>query len=310
MLKSMLENLPQPYRFSVSNANLSPLQAVTWGADQHHEYVDTVGADGIEWMPVRGRMRLEAEIGRKSMTGLVTSLHASFRTATVGDVVKGHESPRELKFIAALSQLGDSYPLVTMQSRVGYKLPIVVYPNEQEVNGSRSSNHAPRQVDYRLWRQIFAGTRFQPTAELLHNWQVLSSSGAIAMEGMKAAMAAHGLDAVCFDTYHWTSERGGHVMPDWSSSLPSIAADGTLQEMHICPARTDMGGDDRQLQQILRGHIAETEIGDMIASVRENTPRFPGLDIVLELPSEATGGDVGVTRAVISAIRQQFETAA
>ena len=294
-------------RVSISNANLAPGPAVLWGADKYRQHVTDIGADGIEWMPLRGRLRAEAELGRQSMQGLVTSLHASFRNATLQDVVHRRVSPRELPFIAAMSRLDALRPLVVMQDRVGHSLPVVAYPNEQSL---LKTDALTRNVDYTEWQGTFPSVRFQPTAELLHRWGVLSSDANVAMAGLKEVMADRGFDNVCFDTHHWTTERGGYVMPDWRAALPNLIRDGTAQEMHVCPARPDVGGSDQQLQLILDGHIDQTEIGDMITCVGENLPDdATGFYFVLELPYAATHDDVGIPRTLIGEIREHFTQA-
>jgi hypothetical protein len=269
--------------------------------------LEEIGADGIEWMPIRSRFRVQAELGRQSVAGLVTSLHASFRDYTPLDIARRRAAPKELKFAAAMSRLDAISPLVIMQARAGQKLPIVAYPNEQLLINTADTK---RTIDFSKWQEQFASVRFQPTAELLQNWGVISSDGDLAMSGMKAVMAEHGFDGAVFDTYHWTTERGGRLMPDWRDALPNIVRDGTAQEMHVCPARPDVGGDDQQLRFILSGRIGETEIGDMITCVRESVPEGGGFDFVLELPFVATHDDVGVPRAVIGAIRDHFDQAA
>jgi hypothetical protein len=292
----------------VSNANLSPQQALLWGVWEHRQYLEAIGADGFEWMPIRSRLRLEPEIGRASLSDVVTSLHASFRSQTAGDVLRGRGSPRTLPFIAGMSRLDTLAPLVVMQHKVGRQLSVVAYPNEQVPPNPPDT---PRPVDYASWQSIFKSVRFQPTAELLHSWGVLSADGDIAMEGMKHVMEGRGFNGVCFDNFHWKSERSGHMMPDWARALPNIIRDGTAQEMHVCPARPDRGGGDEQLQLILDGRIGETEVGYMITCIAENLPFETDFDFVLELPHVAVGhDDIGVSRAVIGAIRDHFSSPA
>lgn len=303
----MAEKQPLPPRVSSSNANLAPVQALLWGAAQYEQHVEAIGADGIEWMPIRGRLRAQAELGRQSLSGLVTSLHASFRDYTYRDIARGRAALRELPFAVAMSRADAMGPLVVMQNAAGHRLPVVAYPNEQRLINTADTK---RNIDFGTWQETFAGVRFQPTAELLHNWGVLSADGQVAMNGMRAVMATRGFDGVCFDTHHWTSERGGKLMPDWADALPHIVRDGTVREMHICPARPDVGGDDRQLRHILEGRIGQTEIGDMITCVAENLPDGAGMDFVLELPHMASNGDEGVSRQVIGEIRDRFDQAA
>lgn len=301
----MAEEQPSLQRVSVSNANLSPRQVLFWGTDDYKAYIDRVGADGMEWMPIRGRFRVEAALGRSALDGVVTSLHASFRDYTLRDIIQRRAAMKELKFALGMPKVENIHPLLSVQDRAGGALPIVAYPNEQGlVNSAGMMN---RNIDFGAWQEQFSSVRFQPTAELLHNWGVLSSDGELAMRGMKAVMEQRGFDGVAFDTHHWTTERGGKLMPDWRDSLPSLVRDGTAQEMHVCPARPDIGGDDRQLRYILAGFIGSTEIGDMITCVAENLPEGAPFDFVLELPHEATRGDIGVPNMVVGAIRNHFE---
>lgn len=303
----MAEKQPLPPRVSISNANLPPGQALLWGADQFKQHVSAIGADGIEWMPIRGRLRAQAELGRHAVDGLVTSLHASFRDYTFMDIARGRAAAKELPFAVAMSRLDVIGPLVVMQNWAGRKLPVVTYPNEQMLINTADTKG---NIDFTQWQATFAGVRFQPTAELLHNWGVLSSDGAVAMNGMKEVMAQRGFDGVAFDTHHWVTERGGKLMPDWRDALPVIVSDGTTREMHVCPARPDVGGNDWQLRYLLEGRIGQTEIGDMITCVAESLPDGAGMDFVLELPHVATGGDPGVSREVIAVIRDHFDQAA
>ena len=71
-------------------------------------------------------------------------------------------------------------------------------------------------------------------------------------------------------------------------------------------ARLDVGGDDQQLHHILNDQIEATEIGDTSTCVRGNLPADTGFDVVSGLSYATTGGDIGIPRAVIRAIRQQF----
>jgi hypothetical protein len=296
-----------PYRIGVSNANLAPQEAASWGHVRHREYLNAVGADGFEWMPVRGLLRLQSMLGTAAASDVVTSLHASFRTASAGDVLRGRRSPKELKFIAGMARADALGPLVRMQRSVGCQLPVVAYPNEQVPPNEVTPAHA---VDHTKWQERFASVRFQPTAELLHNWGVLSSRGKVAVNGMKRVMQSRGFDAVCFDTFHWKSERSGYVMPAWEEVLPDMVRDGTVREMHVCPARPDRGGRSDELDLILDGQIHFSEIGDMLTAVRENLPLGEHFDVVLEMPAAATRDNVGVPRDVISAIRGHLGSAA
>lgn len=307
----MAESLSSsPPRVSISNANLAPGPAVLWGADQLKDYIAKIGADGMEWMPIRSRFQLQSELGRQALDGVVTSLHASFRDYSIVDVIRRRTGVTDMKFAIGMSRNENIGPLLVMQNWAGSgdKLPVVAYPNEQAlINPTGTMN---RHTDFKRWQEQFASVRFQPTAELLYNWGVLSSDGAVAMQGMKEVMAQRGFDGVAFDTHHWTTERGGKLMPNWRDSLPQLVRDGTAQEMHVCPARPDVGGDGEQLRFILNDFIAYTEVGDMITCVAENLPENAPFDFVLELPHAATKDDIGVPRMVIGAIRDHFAQAA
>jgi hypothetical protein len=283
-----------------SNGNLPPRQAVSWGAEQHLQFMADTGYDGFEVMPLRSRLATEISLGLgdAALKEVVVSVHQPFRRETVGEMVSLPHASGGVRKVAGNLAVAVAMPridrslayMLRAQESSGRWINAVVYPNEQAV----SDEPLTRPMDYREWQGKFANVIWQPTAEVLDAWGVLSTDAQVAMEGMKVRMRRDGLDAVCFDTHHWTSTRQGLDMPRWEDALPELLRDGDCVEMHLCPARPDVGGDTRQLEQILNGAIAYTEVGDMLTCVRENVSPSADFLVVTELPNMALAqADIG-----------------
>lgn len=300
------------------------------GVRAHAKFLEETGYSGYEMTPMNNRLSAELRLGLGKQAlkeGVIASLHQSWRIGSMRERLQRPHSVAEAKKIARsvggaalFPQLEASLPrLQQLQKLAGRKLNVVVYPNHQ-----LPPNEAPRTIDYRKWKEEggFSGISWQPTAEVLYRWGVLSQNAGTAMRGMQERMKDDGLDGVCFDTFHWPSVRYGRddlVMPAWEGALPGLVKNGICTEMHIGPARPDMlGGDTKQLDLILQDKIAKTEIGDMLGCVAENLPG-PAEDsepftFVTELPHMALGpADTGeqnyvaVHRDLAAAVRGVME---
>jgi hypothetical protein len=272
-------------------------------AEQHREIARAIGVDGIELLALRSRLMAQARlgIGAEALKSTVMSQHQSYR---------GHMIPNSFMQTAeviGMPRVGTSLKTMRrVQSIIGHKLPVVVYPTEQQPTNKRH----PWSVDYKLWKGIFAQIRWQPTAEALNARSLLSHKQQSAARNIRIFGDETGIDKTVLDTHKWPLERDGLSMPAWELTLPELVKSGDCVEMHVCPARTDLGGDTDQLELILNGGITGTEIGDMLNCVRENVSAGDIFDVVLELPHQAIGAsNVGkrtwleVNRDAIAATR-------
>ncbi|HEX6258539.1 MAG TPA: hypothetical protein VFZ48_03600 [Candidatus Saccharimonadales bacterium] len=290
---------------SSANLNLPIRRAMVGGHESHAEFLQQTGYDGFEVHPTRSRFTAEILLGAKAIN-LVTSLHQSFQDANLRDLLHGSK-PLNLQNVAFASILPERKAsmryLTSLQARLEQQVPAVLYPEQQGT--PRIFNFEHEQYD-----GVFASRLWQPTAEVLQRWGVLVRDTDTAIRGMLRAMKKEGFDNLCIDTFHWPATQDGEsYMPPWQEALPQLAAAGHIKEVHFGPARPDFSDDSSQLKQILRGNIANTESGQMLATVAENMHCGETPYVVTELTHAAVTqlgytDYTGVHRDLVQAIRE------
>jgi hypothetical protein len=232
----------------MSNMNVSKPDAILRGGAWFEDFTHQAGYDGIELTPVRGRLLYEARLGRAATLTTIRSMHQSF----VPDIFM-------LPFSAVMPQMDTSLnDLASIQSHVtDRRIPVVVYPNHQmPPRKTIGTTDFTRRTDMgeKLW---------QVTSEVLDAWRVPFDDTELALDSLKRHMLREGLEGCVIDTHHSYAERGG-IVPDWNSWLPAMDQQGLISEVHVSPARTDMGGTSEELGTILKGGIANTRTGEVL----------------------------------------------
>lgn len=283
----MAEASAADFRLLASNLNLPRKQAAFWGIDDYRQYLEATKADGFELTPLNSRITWS----KGSLNGVVYSLHQPFRRSTTGEIIQRgplKKIPGSLAMAAVVGRPDTSFePLQRLQQRIGHKVTAVVYPNQQVTKEADAWATARRPINYKAWKGEFKHLAWQPTAEALQREGLLKNEPSLAVRGIRAFRDRTGIGKVVFDGYHWQSERVGHRMPPWEETLPTLLQEGDCIEAHLSPARPDMGGEVDDLNIVLRGGIARTEMGDMLACIYENTPAGTEFPVVLEMPHAA-----------------------
>lgn len=279
------------------------LQSPKWLA----ETVTQAGFDGLEWSDVPNIHPLSIAGGGLAVAlakqGAIYSLHQSWQATQYRELPhvfaeakqaasdKTYPTARALAaagfqgvIIAGLPRLERSLEkLEPIQNAVGHKLPVVVHPNEQHV-GKRRSTPA---IDYPAIRRSgrFGPIRFQPTAELLDAWGVLSRDPIRTVDDMLAVMPAKGFDEVAFDTNHAYDLRDGKQFSRPADMAAELTRRGAMAELQLS-YRPDFGGKNGELQTFLTSNTTETPQGEVTAAVRENTAPHQSLYVVAEVRAD------------------------
>jgi hypothetical protein len=266
--------------------------------------IERGGFDGIEWSDVPNiHPRSIAARGVAvylAKHGLVTSMQQSWQSTAYGELpqvfrdakaengaIKGLlATAKQAALIAGLPRLPESLDkLEPIQAAAGKKLAVVAHPNEQHL-GNKPRPGA--NVDYPTIRAAgsFAALRFQPTAELLDAWGVLSANPEQTVDDMLSVMEGHGFDQVAFDSHHAYMERGGKKLPDPARMAAQLVKRGRMDELQLC-WRPDFGGDANELHAALSGHLGDTHQGEVLYAVHSNLNLGDDQYIVVETPADA-----------------------
>lgn len=272
----------------MSNLNVNKLDAIVRGSEWFGDFVDRATYDGIELTPMRGGMLREAKLGKLTMSAVIRSMHQSFVT----DI-------RHVPFSIVMPQMDASLDdLAHIQSYIRTRsVPVVVYPNEQmPPRTAVGSTHFadPKLPGEKLW---------QVTSEVLDAWKIPISDTHLALDALTHRMKQERLDGCVIDTHHSYAQRGG-VVPNWEEWLPAMDQQRLVREVHVSPARSDMGGGNEELRAILGGNIAETRTGAVLSMTHPDR-------IVTEIPANEIGqlgyrDIVAVHRDIVSAIKDHI----
>ena len=275
----------------MSNMNVSKADALRRGASWYQDFAGKAGYKGVEFTPVRGPVLREARLGRAAALDVIRSTHQSFVT-----------DMSMLPFSLVMPQMDASLDqLAEIQShRPEERIPVVVYPNQQmppRKSIGLTDFAARSDLGDKLW---------QVTSEVLKVWDIPMDTTELAISALRRRMASEGLDGCVIDTHHSYASRGG-IVPDWDEWLPALDRQGLIKEVHVSPARSDMGGGNDELRAILSGNIATTRTGAVLGTTHPER-------VVTEIPADEIARlgykDIAAVHQDITAALREYSTTA
>jgi hypothetical protein len=307
----------------VTNYSQLPEDTIRWSAEQYAVYCEQVGADGIEFSPVRSAFMREALRGTPGDISdtVIREFHQSPRNQSTLDmahllVSDQAEFKRCLPAFGGLSRIDSSIKtLALIGKHQGSTKPLVTFPNQGKFGAQETLNRHSHS---------FASYRAQPTAELAYSWNtgfhvpspirsLLLSKSNLEFEYTQdfiSQFKTKGYD-VALDLTLWSepSEQEG-TLPSWTTAFPMFARSGLVKEIHVGPNRSDLkmhedGG--KQLSRILDGHIANTLIGEQLLAATTDAPDGVPVTVVIEMTAaqalEAKKAETSYFRTKMNVLR-------
>lgn len=242
-------------QFLISNLSLPKGLLYGGSVSDHEQYMERVGADGLELTPVHGShfmrrllqraemvntihqhpvppeareyMFMEHGLGyvRKDWSGedeafrqLVRAQHSSFRNTANDDGLLARTVP---KWPESLHQMR------RIQGLTG-KLPAVLYPDFENGNVIYSEQNAP-----------FAQRTFQPKVSNLRRMNLSEDS---TTEDIHQTMQRQGFTGLTWDVLHSQTEEDGRRFKDPVAFAGRLAAAGLIPSLHLSLNRLDSTG--------------------------------------------------------------------
>jgi len=237
-------------QFLISNLSLPKALLVAGLPSAYEQYVEAIGAEGMELTPVRSRfmgrllycaatyeelaehsplaINQDEQLDNKVQTSqpsevmafsrIVRAQHSSFRNdiADSGLVAQAfptwRESLRQMRHI----------------QRITGKLAAVLYPGFEDGKVVYNDENAP-----------FAERTFQPTAL---DWHRLHLTEGSSIKDIKAAMARRGFTGITYDVLHSQIEQEGRQFQDPLGLAARLAAAGLIRSVHLSVNRLDVTG--------------------------------------------------------------------
>lgn len=244
------------------------IQTFFWSMADIQKFLQKTGYEGVEWHPLRAAL-----VGQQVQLGLLShkqkeiirSLHQSFRTEKSWAKILKHPSPMQAAAsYILLPETYSSLPLLQrLQARLGKQMPIVTYPSAQTTQFQL--NH------------LFAEQLFQPTAEVLKDWEINK------IADLPDKFRQNGYTGLCLDLFHW--RRQPSILLPWQETLPLLLP--YIKEIHLAVGRTDISqrliDSEQELRDLITGQ-QKSEIWPILSIIRQNG--WQGR-IVTEIPAVA-----------------------
>jgi hypothetical protein len=230
----------------------------------HEQYMESIGADGMELTPVNisrlmGRLMYRATmleeisehhvplIGRdylfdqlgydvrkdwsdedEAFERLVRTCHSSFRNDIHDDGVVARAVPNWRESLKQMRKI----------QHITGRLAAVLYPGFEDSSVVYSDENAP-----------FADRTFQPTAS---DWRNMGLTEDSSTADIKAAMEARGFTGITYDVFHCQVEKEGSRFQDPLDLAARLAAAGLIHSVHLSVNRLDITGLHSELAESTR----------------------------------------------------------
>jgi hypothetical protein len=297
-------------RFKLGMAQFSLLGKSTITAvprlttDEFAQIKEDLGIDGYEWHPTKN-MTSSHEINNGNIRGnfreSILSAHQSYLgQRTLFDVGKAiSQKPGQWPLIVGsyvfLPYSVDSLQnIVTLQEVVGKKLPVVIYPTEDNSSQSSSLNS-------------FGERLFQPTQEVMNIWGVKTIEELLEMYPDK------GMDGICLDTTHSRILANIDLRKDLRALKLVLRH---TKEIHIRPGALDMQSHYNQKDPLgdLRQLLGNDENAWYPMFIKSISGSWEGGRIITEVQTQALeafhketyGKDVAVNLDIILYYHKQI----
>jgi hypothetical protein len=277
--------------FLLSNLSLPKPLLAAGSISAHEQYMEAIGADGMELTPVKvsrftGRLLYRANmieeisanpvplIGRdylfdqlgyaiqkdwsdedEAFGRLVRTQHSSFRNDVNDDGLVARAVP---KWRESLDQMRK------IQGVTG-RLAAVLYPEFEQGTVVYDDQIAP-----------FAERTFQPTVA---NWYGMGLTENSSIADIKAAMDARGFTGITYDVFHCQVEKEGRRFQDPLGLAARLATAGLVRSVHLSVNRLDITGLHSELTKstahakkaFVRSSAAasQTQEGEMLAVIAD-----------------------------------------
>lgn len=244
----------------------SMLQSAFWTADTFADVTHQAGYTGMEWHPVRGiRAGIQVNHGRISsdVNDSIRSLHQSWRSEkNLKEVWQHPNRPlAAISYVLLPERVSSLQDLSRLQTKLGKKLPIVLYPDEKN---SGADMH-------------FAEKLFQPLPEVMRDWGVKTPGDLIAEAGLRRYTGS------CLDLFHMREAAESGDLNPWEKTLPQLLS--YTKEIHVAAGRTDIKQEHidtmQELEDIKTGR-GDSDMLKMLSLIRESN--WTGR-VVTEIPA-------------------------